>query len=128
MDREPSHECFLVHGLGPDVLDVVVTRNYDPGRPDLSHLAELIFCRERLLLAYLLELTEHVCFILLEVIDQYCLLIGVPVPKLGLVLIEVIGVTGYRMAGFTRARRAVPPLVVLELADHGLWPDRAILV
>lgn len=64
----------------------VARDNYLPGAY-LSHLAELIFGRECLVLAYLLEEAEHECLVLLDVVYEDYLLVGVSIPELGLVFV-----------------------------------------
>jgi len=81
-DFESTSQCFLIDLLCPDVVKVEVGGDYDPLWPDGSHLSELVFCRECFVLGDLLEDSEHECLVLLNVINEDCLLVCVAVPEL----------------------------------------------
>ena len=88
MDDESPLECLLVEFLSPNVLEVVVAGDYDCLGPDWSHLSELVFGFEVLVLTDLFQLAKHEGLILLEVVYQNGLLVSVAVPVLGLVLLD----------------------------------------
>jgi len=71
---------------------VVVGRDYDTLRSDLSVLTKLVFSWEWLVLSPSLEVAEHEFFVFFDIIDEYCFLVGVPVPVFGLVFLEVVWV------------------------------------
>jgi len=64
------------------------------------------------MLSYLLKDAEHEGLILLDVIDQDCLLVSVAVPVLGLVLVVVVGVLGDDTPSLPDSRGTIVPLVV----------------
>ncbi len=89
---EAAVDGFAIYLFFPDGVRVKVAGDGDGLGSDLSHLAELVFCREGLVLGPLLEVAEHEFLILLDVVDQYSFLGGVAVPVLGLVLVVAEGV------------------------------------
>lgn len=71
----------------PDLRDPEVRGNIDRLRPNKSHLAELVFGLEGLMLAPLLKVAQHESLVLLDVVDEDDFLVGITVPVLRLVLL-----------------------------------------
>jgi len=111
-DLESSGQGFNVKRLSPDLVKVEIAGDYDLLRPDGAKLPELVFCHEGLLLADLLQLTEHELLILLQVIDEDCLLVGVTIPVLGLVFLIGVGESLENAPCLANTGSAVDPFVV----------------
>ena len=78
----------------------------------LPHLAELVFGREGLVLTGLLKYSKHELFVELEIIDEYCLLVSISIPVLGLVFVVGVWESLKDPPGLSDARCPVDPLVV----------------
>lgn len=112
VDSESARESILVTLLGPDFLEVEVGCDDNLLGAYLTHLAELIFGWERFVLANLLEEAEHECLVLFDVVDEDNILVSVPVPELGLVLVVETFIGVNDILGLPDTGLPVDPLVV----------------
>lgn len=98
-------------------------------RSDLSHLAELVFGWERFVLTDLLEDGKHEGLFLFDVIDEYCLLVGITIPVFRLVLLVVVWLLRDDTVGLAYARLSPDPEVVrLGIAFKGVWAVSTVVV
>lgn len=92
-DPESSFDCGCVAFVFmEDVSWVEVGSDNDVHWSDESHLSELVFCLEWLVLSPLLEVAKHERFILLDVIDEDGWLVSVTIPVLGFALLVDLAV------------------------------------
>ena len=109
---EAAADRKLIYLFVPDGVRVKVRSNHDSSRADLSHLSELVFGREGLMLSPLLQVPEHELLILLNVVDQNGLLVGITVPVLRFILVVGSRVFSEGLSSFTDTGQSVVPGVV----------------
>ncbi len=112
VDCETSIKSVSIKLLLPNLVDVEVGGHNDLLGANRAQLAELILRHERLLLANLLEHSEHESLVLFQVIDENYLLADISIPILGLVFFVDIRVPLQNSIGLADPRVAINPFVV----------------